>query len=149
MTESTVHLRIPAAVKARWVRESRAAGMRLTDWIVSRVEAALPEPKHTATALAIKIPADLRFSDLRLARDADGAVSFDTTAIERIEAASGLPTGFFMGQPEDAVAGLISQWYARHRAAGGAPDPVQEDLIAEAKLEDEHGGGISYPPGTA
>ncbi len=38
MTESVIHLRVPAAVKACWVRESRAAGMRLSDWIVERVE---------------------------------------------------------------------------------------------------------------
>lgn len=38
MTDSLIHLRVPAATKARWVRESRAAGMRLTDWIVERVE---------------------------------------------------------------------------------------------------------------
>ena len=44
MTESTVHLRIPAALKARWVRASRAAGQRLTDWIVARVEGA-QEPR--------------------------------------------------------------------------------------------------------
>ena len=38
MSDSIVHLRIPAATKARWVRESRAAGMKLTDWIIKRVE---------------------------------------------------------------------------------------------------------------
>ena len=36
--EALIHLRVPAATKARWVRESRAAGMRLTEWIVQRVE---------------------------------------------------------------------------------------------------------------
>lgn len=38
MTDSIIHLRVPAATKARWVRDSRAAGMRLTDWIVERVD---------------------------------------------------------------------------------------------------------------
>lgn len=32
-----IHLHVPAVLKARWVRESRAAGMRLTDWIIQRV----------------------------------------------------------------------------------------------------------------
>lgn len=36
--EALVHLRVPAATKARWVRDSRAAGQRLTDWIIERVE---------------------------------------------------------------------------------------------------------------
>lgn len=37
-SDALVHLRIPVAVKARWVRESRTAGAKLTDWIVQRVE---------------------------------------------------------------------------------------------------------------
>lgn len=36
--EALIHLRVPGALKARWVRDSRAAGMRLTDWIIDRVE---------------------------------------------------------------------------------------------------------------
>lgn len=36
-SEALIHLRVPAELKARWVRESRAAGMRLTDWITARV----------------------------------------------------------------------------------------------------------------
>lgn len=38
MIDALIHLRVPAATKARWVRDSRAAGMRLTDWVVRRVE---------------------------------------------------------------------------------------------------------------
>lgn len=37
--DALIHLRVPAATKARWVRDSRAAGRKLTDWIVDRVEA--------------------------------------------------------------------------------------------------------------
>ena len=35
---SVVHLNVPAAVKAAWVEQSRAAGMRLTDWVLGIVE---------------------------------------------------------------------------------------------------------------
>lgn len=42
---------------------------------------------------------------------------------------------------------LIAAWYAAHRERGGAPDPVQEDLMEEARLEEEHGSGFMYPPG--
>lgn len=38
MSDALIHMRVPAELKARWVRESRAAGMRLTTWIVERVE---------------------------------------------------------------------------------------------------------------
>ena len=74
MSDAIIHLRVPAATKARWVRESRAAGMRLTDWIVQRVEA---QPMKQITP--ISIPQGMAFSDLRLSRDTDtGDVSFDT-----------------------------------------------------------------------
>lgn len=38
MTDALIHLRVPAATKARWVQKSRAEGMRLTDWITEKVE---------------------------------------------------------------------------------------------------------------
>ena len=44
--DALIHLRVSPALKGRWVRESRAAGMRLTDWIVSKVEA---QPMHKIT----------------------------------------------------------------------------------------------------
>lgn len=52
LDDAVIHLRIPAATKARWVRESRAAGMRLTDWIVQRVEPARHDPKAPAQQAA-------------------------------------------------------------------------------------------------
>ena len=143
--DALIHLRVPASLKARWVRESRAAGMRLTDWIVSKVEA---QPMHKSTP--ISIPIGMSFSALRLARDPQtGDVSFDTSVIERIERESGLPAGFFMEQHEDAVAGLITTWYSAHRAAGGAPDPVADDLLAEVRAEDAAGQHYSHAPGKA
>jgi len=144
VSDALIHLRVPAATKARWVRESRAARMRLTDWIVQRVEASVPQQQTR-----IAIPDDLDFAALRLARDAGGDVSFDAAVIARIEHASGLPEGFFMAQPEGTLAGLIVHWYGIHRASGGAADPVAEDLITEARIEDERGGGISHQPGRA
>ncbi len=35
---AAVHLRVPSELKAKWVQESRAAGMRLTEWLVQRIE---------------------------------------------------------------------------------------------------------------
>ena len=98
----------------------------------------------------ISIPFGMTFADLRLARDSQtGDVSFDTLVIERIEQESGLPTGFFMGQPEDAMAALITTWYSAHRAAGGDADPVAEDLLAEVMTEDAAGQPYSHKPGRA
>jgi hypothetical protein len=95
------------------------------------------------------IPHNLKFSDLRLARDSDGMVSFDWVTLEAICDASGIDAAVFRDSPEDNVAALITAWYRQHLADGGAPDAVQEDLIAEARAEDAMGGGLSYPPGSA
>lgn len=99
--------------------------------------------------MKITIPGDLPFSALHLGRDPDGSVSFDRATIELVERASGLEPGFFLEQDEDAVAELIVGWYSQHRAEGGEPDPVAEDLLAEIRAEDEHGGGLSHQPGRA
>lgn len=38
-TDALIHMRLPAETKGRWIKESRAAGMKLTEWIIHRVEA--------------------------------------------------------------------------------------------------------------
>ena len=142
--DALIHLRVPASLKARWVRESRAAGMRLTDWIIQCMEHAMQQ-KTTAAI----IPSDVRFSDLKLARDPDGHVSFDWTPIERICAASGQDVAVFRDGPEDNLASLLSSWYHAHRSAGGEPDAVYEDLISEVRAEDAAGQHYSHAPGRA
>lgn len=37
--DALIHLRVPAATKGRWVRASRAADQRLSDYITCAVEA--------------------------------------------------------------------------------------------------------------
>ena len=97
----------------------------------------------------ITIPENLHFADLKLARDNNGAVSFDVATIESVCAASGIKSDVFMVSHENNVAGLIISWYQAHIANGGDPDATAEDLILEAKLEDQHGGGFSLPAGRA
>lgn len=97
----------------------------------------------------MEIPDDVDFADLKLARDPDGAVSFDWSVIERICAVSGVPIEPLRNGPEDNVAGLIVNWYAAHRANGGNPDPVAEDLLAEVRAEDAVGQQTSHAPGRA
>jgi len=95
------------------------------------------------------IPDDMDFADLRLARNADGAVSFDWAPIERICEASGIDIDMLKGGPEDNVARLVVAWYAEHRRHGGAPDPTAEDLLAEVRAEDAAGQRVSHQPGRA
>lgn len=144
MTDATIHLRVPAALKGRWVRASRAAGMRLTDWIIEAVEA------HMERQLTrIAIPDDVQFADLRYAREADGSASFDWAPIERICEASGIDVAMFRDAPEDNVAALLIRWYTAHRANGGTPNAAMDDLIAEAMIEDAAGQPYSHQPGRA
>jgi hypothetical protein len=97
----------------------------------------------------VAIPERLDFADLRLAREPDGSVSFEWGVIERICAASGIPVELLRDGPEDNVVGLIQSWYEIHRQHGGAPDPVIEDLAAEAAAEDAAGQPYSHAPGRA
>lgn len=139
-----VHLRVPAATKGRWVRASRAAGVRLTDWVVNAVELYMQQQMAR-----VVIPDDLEFSDLRLSRDPDGSVTFDWSVIQRICEASGLPVEMLQDAPEDNVSGLIVGWYQAHRQHGGESDPVADDLIAEVLAEEKAGQAVSYKSGRA
>lgn len=52
--------------------------MRLTDWITAAVEQHMQQQQLTR----IVIPEGITFASLRLARDPDGALSFDWAPIE-------------------------------------------------------------------
>lgn len=91
---------------------------------------------------------DIPFSDLKLRREPDGDITFDTSVIMRICDASGIDPAITLGD-EDNISGIIVSWYAAHREAGGDADPVADDLIAEVRAEDERGGGFSHQPGRA
>lgn len=99
--------------------------------------------------IKLQIPDDLDFADLRLSRDADGMVSFDWRPIEQICSISGVDVAIFRDAPEYNLAALLTAWYEEHLRRGGARDPVEDDLIAEARAEDEFGSGLSYAPGRA
>jgi hypothetical protein len=141
---STIHLNVPAELKGRWIRASRAAGMRLTDFIVNAVE------DYMERQLAnITIPDAVSFADLKLARDSDGMVSFDWSPVEAICKASNLPVEILKDGPEDNVSGLIIAWYENNIASGGQRDPVADDIIGEAIIEQQHGQNYSHQSGKA
>ena len=96
MSDALIHLRVPAEQKARWVRESRAAGMRLTDWIVARIDGQKGEKTMIRTQYTIR-PTVLT-TDTRAAADAcnrelaSAGDTFDRRAVEKklAECAPGL-----------------------------------------------------------
>lgn len=139
MSDALIHLRVPASLKARWVRLSRANGQRLTDWLIKRVERPM---------IVVRIPDDLAFADLRLSVEPDGDLSFDADVIRRICEASGLDVESFAAD-EDALASLIARWYRSHLARGGAPDMAAEAISDEVAKEESRGQHTSLPPGRA
>ena len=104
----------------------------------------------TVRQLRVTIPDGVEFADLCLSRDAgDGLLRFRMAPIGAICEASDLGLDAMVQGPRPLVGLLIAAWYEAHLAQGGASDPVQEDLLEEARLEMEHGGGFAYPPGHA
>lgn len=96
------------------------------------------------------IPEGVSFADLQLSRDTqDGSVLFEMEPIRAICDASGLDIDEIVGGEEPTVCLLIAAWYEVHLQRGGERDPVQDDLLEEMRLEQEFGGGFSYPPGHA
>ena len=147
MPDDTIIIKAPAGTKARWVRKkSQRDGMKLSDWIIQRTEQTMTTQKSVAVAT---IPDDVQFSDLKLARDADGHVSFDWGPIERICAASGIDVAVLRDGPDDNVASLLSGWYHQHIARGGARDATFDDLAGEARAENAAGQTYSHAPGRA
>jgi len=94
----------------------------------------------TMSKFNISVPEGLSIEDLHLTRDpVTGATEFNWAPLEAICRESGLDIALFRDMPEDNVAGLLMTWYRAHRDAGGAHDPVFEQLIAEAEAEDTFG----------
>jgi hypothetical protein len=88
----------------------------------------------------IVIPDDVRFEDLNLTRDpVTSMVAFDMDPLERISEANDLDISALTGDDEDIVGGFLNAWYHAHRESGGAPDTVQEQLLAEVAAEEEFG----------
>lgn len=79
------------------------------------------------------IPEGVDYSALRLAREPDGSITFDTAVLARVAEASGIDPETL---DEDAISALLKAWYVHHCQRGGAPDPVQEGLLEEVKHED-------------
>lgn len=86
-------------------------------------------------------PENPRFSLLELVQNSstDGNIEFDWSLMEDICAASGIDMEEFLDTREHEASALIHQWYAEHRGRGGAPDPVMEDILAAAEIEEALG----------
>lgn len=76
--DALIHLRVPAELKARWVRESRAAGMRLTDWITSKVGKEMARQTYPGLD-GVVIECDLSQASSLVRYSTDGGRTFRAT----------------------------------------------------------------------
>ena len=127
--DALIHLRVPAEVKGRWVKESRLEGMKLTDWITGRVEAkalSIAEVLEEAAALARSLEDSPIFYRNKLC--ADGFVTIQQQAARfsaatddatRLDAAlwaregyqllsSGLPDSYSGAVPNEGRTGWVT-----------------------------------------
>jgi hypothetical protein len=99
--------------------------------------------------LVIDVPGDVDFSDLHLTRrHSDDKLFFDWQVVMRVCIESRIDF-VRLRNSESTARRLVIAWYKAHRELGGKPDPVAEELIAEADIVHAHGGGFFYPPGRA
>jgi hypothetical protein len=83
--------------------------------------------------LKLEVPDDLDFGLLKLSRDQDGSIAFETDPVRCIAVKNGLDPAIF--EAEDNAAELFIGWYVVHRKRGGAEDAVMEQILAEIKAE--------------
>lgn len=88
--------------------------------------------------MKIPFPEDHHFSLLEWVQNSstDGNMEFDWSLIEDVCAASGMDIEEFLDTREHDAAALIHEWYAEHRGRGGDPDPIMEDILTAAKIEE-------------
>lgn len=106
--------------------------------------------KPTDLPVGFAIPDGVAFADLKMTRHPQtGDVSFDWAPIEAICAANGVDVALLRDTHEDNVGEFLVAWYESHRSAGGPPDLVAEQLLAEVQAEAGRGqAGVQAGPGT-
>lgn len=88
----------------------------------------------------IVIPDDVQFGDLNLTRDpVTSMVAFDMEPLQRICEANDLDISVLTEDDDGKLGGFLNVWYRAHRENGGAPDLVQEQLMAEVAAEEAFG----------
>lgn len=102
----------------------------------------------TTQKIVLSVPPDMDFADLQLSRRDDGNIRFKIETVERLCLDNELEPSLVLSS-EGNVCELIVRWYAAHRANGGDPDPVAEDIAKEILIELEHGQAVSFAPGRA
>lgn len=78
--------------------------------------------------LALKLPEEHIFEDLKLRRCADDAIDLDMDLVRKVCQLNGLDFDKVQANPGPVVSTILTVWYKSHLAEGGSPDPVMEQL---------------------
>ena len=82
----------------------------------------------TDTLLTLKLPEGYSFADLKLRRYAAEAIDLDMDLFKLVCTLNGMDFDRVLQNPGPVVTSVLTVWYKRHLADGGAPDVLMEDL---------------------
>jgi len=82
----------------------------------------------TDTLLTLKLPEGYRFADLKLRRYAADAIDLDMDLFKLVCTLNGMAFDRVLQNPGPVVTSVLTVWYKRHLADGGAPDALMEEL---------------------
>jgi hypothetical protein len=82
----------------------------------------------TDTLLTLKLPEGYSFADLKLRRCAADAIDLDMDLFKLVCTLNGMDFDRVLQNPGPVVTSVLTVWYKRHLADGGAPDALMEDL---------------------
>lgn len=85
-------------------------------------------PMTTDTLLTLKLPEGYSFADLKLRRYAADAIDLDMDLFKLVCTLNGMDFDRVLQNPGPVVTAVLTVWYKRHLADGGAPDALMEDL---------------------
>lgn len=78
--------------------------------------------------LTLKLPDGYTFADLRLRRCETDAIDLDMDLVQLICKLNGLDFDKVCQDPGPVVSTILTIWYKNHRAQGGQPDALMEEL---------------------
>jgi len=82
----------------------------------------------TDTLLTLKLPEGYSFADLKLQRYAADAIDLDMDLFKLVCTLNGMDFDRVLQNPGPVVTSVLTVWYKRHLADGGAPDALMEEL---------------------
>ena len=93
----------------------------------------------TDSLLTLKLPEGYSFADLKLRRcPDDDAIDLDMDLVQRVCKINGLDFDKVLQNPGPVVTSILTVWYKRHLADGGAPDATMEMLRGQGQQQYPH-----------